>query len=173
MKQKREAENSVLNDTVFLSAYRPLTRKTEEGTIWTQALQTALNEHERIIIEPSEEIYLLDGTVCIPSNRHIEAEGATIRLSKACRVLMLRNERTQDGTRFPIDSAEKDRNISIHGGRWEESNVRRLGYGISGRYAPVSEDDEHREFYGVSTCMLFNNLEGLSLSDMRLCRSDR
>lgn len=166
MKQKREEENSVLKDTVFLSAYRPLTRKTEEGTVWTQALQTALNEHEHIIIEPSEEIYLLDGTVCIPSNRHIEAKGATIRLSKNCKVLMLRNEHTKDGTHFPLDGSKKDRNISIHGGRWEESNVRRLGYGISGRYTPVSEDDEHREFYGVSTCMLFNNMEGLSLSDM-------
>lgn len=166
MKQKREKETSVFNDTVSLSAYRPLTRKTEEGIIWTQALQTALYEHERIVIEPSEEVYLLDGTVCIPSNRHIEAEGAIIRLSENCKVLMLRNEHTKDGTHFPIDGSEKDRNISIHGGRWEESNTKRLGYGNSGRYAPISKEDAHRDFFGVSTCMLFNNMDGLSLSDM-------
>ncbi|MBE6666419.1 MAG: hypothetical protein E7603_09440 [Ruminococcaceae bacterium] len=166
MKQKREKEISVLNDTVSLSAYRSLARKTEEGFVWTQALQTALQEHERIIIEPSEDIYFLDNTVCIPSNRHIEAIGATVRLCKDCNVLMLRNEHTRDGTHFPIQGCEKDCNISIHGGRWEESNSKRLGYGASGRYAPVSDDDENREFYGVSTCMLFNNIEGLSLSDM-------
>ena len=166
MKQKREKEISVLNDTVSLSSYRKLTRKTEEGTLWTQALQTALLEHEHIIIEPSEEVYFLDNTVFIPSNRHIEAKGATIRLSKDCKVLMLRNENTRDGTHFPIKSDKKDRNISIHGGRWEESNCKRLGYGASGRYTPVSDDDENRDFYGVSTCMLFNNIEGLSLSDM-------
>ena len=166
MKQKREKEISVLNDAASLSSYRALARKTEEGTVWTQALQTALLEHERIIIEPSEEVYFLDDTVLIPSNRRIEAEGATVRLCKDCKVLMLRNENTRDGTHFPVQGGKKDRNMSIHGGRWEESNRKRLGYGASGRYTPVSDDDENREFYGVSTCMLFNNIEGLSLSDM-------
>lgn len=166
MKQKQNAESALLQDTVFLSEYRPLTWETEEGTIWTQALQTALFEHEYVIIEPSNEVYMIDSTVCIPSNRHIEASGATVRLTKNCSVLMLRNEHTKDGTRYPINANEKDLNISIHGGRWEESREKRAGYGISGRYAPLSEDDENREFYGVSTCMLFNNMDRLSLSDV-------
>ena len=166
MKQQLEKEQSAPCDTVFLSLYRPLTRTTEEGTIWTQALQTALLEHERVIIDPSDEVYWIDNTVCIPSNRNIEASGATIRLTKDCSVLMLRNEHTQDGTHFPIDTIKKDHNISIHGGRWEESHKKRAGYGLSGRYAPISKDDENRDFYGVSTCMLFNNMEGLFLSDL-------
>ena len=166
MKQKIKEENSVSKNTVSLSAYRLLTKETEEGIIWTKALQTALLEHERVIIEPSEKIYFLDNTVWIPSGRQIEATGATIRLCKDCNVLMLRNEHTKDGTSAPIDRSEQDKNIAIHGGRWEESHTKRAGYGLSGRYAHPCEDDENREFYGVSTCMLFNNMENLSLSDM-------
>ena len=166
MKQKRKNETASLLDTALLSAYRPLARKTEEGMIWTEALQAALCEHERVVIEPSEEAYLIDDTVRVPSNRYIEANGATIRLCKDCEVLMLRNENTRDGTHFPINGTQKDRNISIHGGRWEESRTKRAGYGLSGRYAHRTQDDAHRDFFGVSTCMLFNNMEGLSLSDV-------
>ena len=166
MKEKMEKEKSSLGDTVSLSAYRFLTKETEEGTVWTKALQTALLEHARVIIEPSEEIYFLDDTVWIPSDRQIEATGAVIRLCKDCDVLMLRNEHTQDGTYAPINRSKQDKNISIHGGRWEESRTKRAGYGHSGRYAPVSDDDENREFYGVSTYMLFNNMENLSLCNM-------
>ena len=153
-----------LSDTVYLSAYRGLTKQTAEGTVWTEALQTALAEHTCIVIDPSDEVYYIDGTVRIPSNRHIEAVGATVRLCKGCKVLMLRNEHTADGTHCPI-GGEGDQNISIHGGRWEESHERRAGYGTSGRYAEKDENGK-RPFYGVSTCMLFNNIAGISLSDM-------
>ena len=166
MKQQRKKEKSVLCDTVSLGAYRSLTKKTNAGTVWTKALQTALSEHACVIIEPSEEVYWIDDTVYIPSYRHIEATGATVRLCEDCNVLMLRNEHTKDGTYSPISDSDKDCNISIHGGKWEESHTARAGYGISGRYSPVSNDEENRNFYGVSTCMLFNNMEGLYLSDM-------
>ena len=165
MRQSVLSKADCLSDTVRLSSYRKLTRQTEEGTVWTQALQTALREHERVIIDPSDEVYYLDGTVRIPSNRQIEAEGATVRLCKDCRVLMLRNEHTADGTHRPIDRENQDRNISIHGGRWEESRERRAGYGLSGRYA-AEDIDGRRPFYGVSTCMLFNNIVGISLRNM-------
>ncbi|MBQ8497781.1 MAG: hypothetical protein IJ489_10065 [Clostridia bacterium] len=166
MKTCVEREIETLRDSVLLSQYRYLTKETSEGTVWTDALQTALREHERVIIEPSEEAYLIDYTVVIPSGRHIEAEGAVIRLTAGCDLLMLRNENTLDGTHMPIDRTNPDRNISIHGGRWEESHTKRAGYGVSGRYAPHIEHDENRVFFGVSTCMLFNHMENLMLSDM-------
>lgn len=73
---------------------------------------------------------------------------------------MLRNEHTQDGTHFPIESGNEDCNISIDGGFWGEEKSYRLGYGDSGMY------DENRSFFGVSTCMLFNNIIGLTLTNM-------
>ena len=166
MKTCVKNERETLQDRILLSHYRYLTKEIPEGTVWTDALQTALREHEQVIIEPSEEAYLIDHTVVIPSGRRIEAEGAVIRLTADCELLMLRNEHTLDGTHMPIDRENPDRNISIHGGRWEESRTKREGYGQSGRYVPHMENDKERPFYGVSTCMLFNHIENLMLSDM-------
>ena len=73
---------------------------------------------------------------------------------------MFRNEHTVDGTHFPIPSDARDENISITGGIWEESIDHRAGYGKSGMI------DEQRSFYGVSTAMFFNNLNGLTLENM-------
>ena len=155
-----------LSDQCRLSEYQHLSEASSYGRIWTKALQAALMAHEIVVIDPSDEVYYIDGTVVIPSDRRIEAVGATIRLTPDCDVLMLRNEHTKDGTSAPIDTSDRDRNISIHGGRWEESQAVRAGYGISGRYAPRTSEEIRRPFYGVSACMLFNNMEGLTLRDM-------
>ena len=166
MKNHMESLAQTMDDAVYLSAYRRFTKESAEGTIWTKALQLALDDHQTVIIEPSEDVYFLDSTVVIPLGRKIEATGAVIRLTADCDLLMLRNEHTKDGTHMPIDRTDADKNIVIHGGRWEESRVKRAGYGISGRYAPKTENDKKRPFYGVSTCMLFNNVENPMLSDM-------
>lgn len=145
-----------LEDRVSLKEYAHLVRG---ENIWTDALQAAVREHE--IVEIPTGLYLIDGSVVIPSNRRIEAaEGAIICLTEGTRVLMLRNEHTQDGTHAPISRENRDSNISISGGRWEESNTRRAGYGQTGMY------DMDRSFYGVSTLMLFNNMDHLTLTDM-------
>ena len=73
---------------------------------------------------------------------------------------MLRNEHTLDGTHMPLPAGYADHNISIDGGRWEESRNERGGYGGSGKY------DEARSFFGVSTMMLFLNLEHITLTNM-------
>lgn len=171
MKKQISSVAQAMDDAVYLSAYRHFTRKSAEGTIWTQALQLALDDHQTVIIDPSDDVYFLDSTVVIPSNRKIEAMGAIIRLTADCELLMLRNEHTKDGTHMPIDRADADKNIFIHGGRWEESHTRRAGYGKSGRYTPRMENDRERPFYGVSTCMLFNNVENLMLSDMTFVKT--
>ena len=169
--EKMKTENlsaiQSLNDVISLTEYKHLAYETADGTVWTKALQTALYEHNHIIIPPAGTIYWIDDTVVIPSDRHIEAAGAVIRLVPGCEVLMMRNEHTMDGTHAPIDTSGRDRNISIHGGRWEESQMKRGGYGKCCRYTHFGEDDDRsRPFYGVSTCMLFNNLTGLTLTDM-------
>lgn len=129
--------------------------------IWTDAIQAALREQKAIYIPKKDEPYYMDGSVIIPSGRHIRAdENAVIRQLEGIKVLMFRNEHTVDGTDCPPDGKDRDSDISITGGRWEESWTFRAGYGKSGMY------DENRSFYGVSTCMLFNNIESLSLRNM-------
>ena len=120
-KARNEAEIASLTDSVSLLEYASLMREGEHGQIWTEALQAALDAHEIVVIPASEEIYWIDSTVIIPSNRRIEASGATIRLVPEYPYIMLRNEHLGDGTYAPIDTSVRDRNISIHGGSWEES----------------------------------------------------
>lgn len=146
-----------LTDRVSLLSYRPLA----QNGIWTAALQKALEDHEIVEIPATAEPYLIDASIRIPSNRHIEvADGAVIRLAEGTRVLMMRNENTLDGTHMPYTEENCNSNISINGGRWEEYHRSRAGYGKSGMY------DEERSYHGVSTCMLFNHIEGLTLTNM-------
>jgi len=159
LQAKKRNEDAIgrLNDSVCLSEYRELVRIGQHGLIWTDALQVALNEHEIIIIPQSEEIYWLDNTVSIPSNRRIEATGATIRMSPEYPYVMLRNQHVHDGTYAPIDTSDRDTNISIHGGCWDEGAIKRGKRRYHG---------ESGSFDGVQTCMLFNNLDHLTLTDI-------
>ena len=156
-KARNEAEIASLTDSVSLLEYASLMREGEHGQIWTEALQAALDAHEIVVIPASEEIYWIDSTVIIPSNRRIEASGATIRLVPEYPYIMLRNEHLGDGTYAPIDTSVRDRNISIHGGSWEESCT------VRGKRRLHAETDS---FFGVQTCMMFNNLDHLTITDV-------
>lgn len=168
MKQANENARTSLGDRVFLTDYAYLSKNTEIGTVWTAALQTALNEHTTVIIPASDEVYYIDDTVIVPPHRTISAYGATIRLTPDCDVLMLRNKNTVDGTHSPVDRSHPDENISVCGGRWEESRTVRLGYSRTGRFTHriPDADDRARPFYGVSTLFYFGNVRGLSLIDL-------
>ena len=146
-----------LTDSVCLFEYRALAKPGRYGLVWTEALQAALNEHEIVTIPPAGDVYWLDGTVVIPSNRRIEATGATVRAVPEYPYVMLRNRHVQDGTYAPISPGGEDVNISIHGGCWDE--------GARGRGVRRFHADKN-SFCGVQTCMLFNNVRHLTLSDM-------
>lgn len=146
-----------LSDAVSLSEYRSLARQSQHGLIWTDALQAALDQHEIVVIPPSEEIYLVDDTIVVPSNRHIEATGATLRVVPEYPYVMMRNAHAHDGTRAPMDHSDRDTNISIHGGCWDEGATKRSVRRYHG---------DPDSFRGVQTCMLFNNLEHLTMIDV-------
>lgn len=165
MKQANLAAQRKLKKTASLASYRELAKKSEQDgqaiLVWAEAFERALKENEIVFIPRSDEAYYIDRPVVIPSNRRIEAEdGAVIRLQRGIRTLMFQNEHVLDGTHAPLKDTPRDENICITGGRWEESLDRRAGYGRSGM------NDESRSFYGVSTAMFFNNLNGLTLENM-------
>ena len=147
---------------VDIHKYSQYVREDSQGLeIWTDVFRAALKKEKAVYIPKAEQPYYIDGSVLIPSGRHIRADDdAVIRQVKGVRVLMFRNEHTVDGTYHPPDTENRDYNISITGGKWEESHASRAGYGKSGMY------DDDRSFYGVSSCMLFNNIENLSLRNM-------
>ena len=151
-------ENESLYGALKKSAY--LTDYSPSLGFWTESLQKALNENEIVIIPKRDEPYLLNNKVIVPSNRKIIAEnGATIRLAEECKLVMLHNKDIANGTNMPI-TKKRSENISIEGGIWEEECKHRLGYGRSGK------NDEERSFFGVSTCMLLENINHLTLKNM-------
>lgn len=142
-----------LSDRVSLADYAPKVTVVNGTNVWTAALQQAIDEHEIVVIPARQATYYIDGTVRIPSNRRIEAEGATIALLPGTDVVMLRNEKAADGTLAPTHQNPRDDNIAIIGGRWEDWRRARAGYGRSGRW-DMSER-KLGNYYGVSTLMLF------------------
>ena len=157
MRAQNYALASGLTDRVELTDYSELVR-TENGLeVWSDALQRALDLHETVKIPAREKPYYIDRQIVIGSNRRIEAEGATIIQTPGCELLMLRNSTAANGTHAPIGKAERNCNISIIGGRFEESRRSRAGYGTSGKFDP------ERSFYGVSTLFFFNNMDNLTL----------
>lgn len=143
-----------LSDRVSLDEYATAVRAVNGTNVWTSALQQALDEHEIVVIPAREARYYIDGTVRMPSNRRIEANGAKIALLPGTDVVMLRNEKASDGTLAPTHHQVRDDNVALVGGRWEDWRRERAGYGKSGRW-DMSER-KVGNYYGVSTLMLFN-----------------
>ncbi|MGM9666093.1 MAG: hypothetical protein ACI3XX_06105 [Eubacteriales bacterium] len=161
---KAKAQNNALinslKDRRSLTDYGFLMKSDGEKELWADAFQAAIDEHEIVVIPARKKPYYIEKQIVIPSNRRIEANGATVRQTPDCSVLMLRNSNTADGTHRPICNIEKNYNISIDGGRWEEMRSARGGYGKSGKY------DEERSFFGVSSLFFFNNMENLTLTNI-------
>ena len=133
----------------------------EERTVWTRALQRAIDENEIVEIPAAEIPYDLDGSVLIDGNCKIVAYGATVRLLPEVNVLMLRNRNVKDGShKQTVMGEDTNENIAVFGGTWEEPHASRKGYGRSGMI------DAARSMYGVSTCMLFSNVKNLLLQDL-------
>lgn len=154
IRRENETRGAVFFDKCSLLDYTP------DGEIWTHALQAAINEHEVVYIPKKDTPYYIDASITIPSNRKIIADDdAVIRLSEGTDVLAVRNTMTKDGTHEKI-TGEKNENIWVEGGIWEDWCPHRLGYGKTGKY------DTCRTFFGVSTFMLFNNIDHLTLKNM-------
>ena len=151
---ENETRGAVFFDKCSLLDYTP------DGEIWTHALQAAINEHEVVYIPKKDTPYYIDASITVPSNRKIIADDdAVIRLSEGTDVLAVRNTMTKDGTHEKI-TGEKNENIWVEGGVWEDWCPHRMGYGKTGKY------DTCRTFFGVSTFMLFNNIDRLTLKNM-------
>ena len=151
------AENAAL-----LTDYRAFAEIREQDgkqvTVWTKALQKALDENALVRIPESDLPYDMDGPVCMNSGNRICADGATVRLLPNVRTLLIRNRSVTDGSDAPEDaSLAPDENLSIEGGTWVESRTFRQGYGKSGCF------DENHSMPGVSTLMLFSNVKNLSI----------
>lgn len=114
---------NMLQGECSLDRYAHLMRADADGAgeIWTDAFQAALDENRIVRIPAREMPYLIDRPIIVPSHRRIIADGAAIRLADGVDTLMLRNEHTHDGTHRPIDTGDRDVDISICGGTWMDN----------------------------------------------------
>ena len=151
-------------DVVSVTDFSGLVRNENGYEIWTDAFRAALSKKGNILIPPRAEPYYIDDTLIVSSDTHIGADGATIKLTPDCEVLMLRSDNTSDGTRMPIIGHERTKNVSINGGKWEESREKRCGYGITGRYDRDAAMRKTR-FHGVSALFFFNNINHLTIEN--------
>lgn len=152
-----------LSDRALLTEYSSFCIDRGGTNVWTRSLQKALEEHAVVCIPASGDVYYVDATVVVPSNRRIEAEGATVRLMDGVATVLLRNANTPDGTLAPIQPGRRDDNIAIVGGRWEDNCTSRAGYGVSGRYDMGPR--KVGRHYGVSALFYFGNVNHLTIRD--------
>jgi len=167
MAEQNYSCSKIVEKGVRVQSYSHLVQIDSSGMkIWTEAFQAAINENSHVIIPAHHEPYYIDKTITVPSCRCIEAEeGAVIRLKEGTKTLLLRNENNENGTHVRETFSNPDTNIHISGGRWEEVRDVRGGYGSSGMY------DIERSYYGVSTCMFFNNVKNLILENITISHS--
>ena len=60
MKQRNAARSAALTDRCVLTDYAQLTTEKEGRTVWTAALQAALDAHEVVVIPAAREPYYID-----------------------------------------------------------------------------------------------------------------
>lgn len=160
---ERAARQAKLARRASLEDYRDKVFRVGGTNVWTRALQAALEANEIVVVPAADEPYFIDGVVRIPSDRRIEAHGATVALLPGVRTLMLRNANCPDGTLKPV-AGTRDDNIAVVGGRWEDWMRKRAGYGKTGRF-DMSER-KHGNWFGVSTLFYFGNCDHVTVKDV-------
>jgi hypothetical protein len=147
-----------------LKNYEKYVEKINGTNVWASALQKALDENEIVVIPSCEEKYYIEKTVVIPSNRRIEAHGATVRLIDGMNNVMFTTKNAMDGTLKPIPQNTRGENVAIIGGRWEDNSTRRRGYGRSGMFNNLPRKTGN--YYGVSTLFYLGNTDKVTVRDV-------
>ena len=162
VKEIKEAQ-AKLSRKAKLSDYAKYAGNVNGTNVWAAALQKAIDENEIVVIPARAEKYYLDKTVSIPSNRRIEAYGATVRLIDGMNTVMFASKTALDGTLKPIARDTRGENIAILGGRWEDNSVKRRGYGGSGKFNTLPR--KIGNYYGVSTLFYLGNADKVTVRD--------
>lgn len=134
----------------------------KEKTVWTKAIQQAINENDDIYFPEGK--YFVDDTIIVSSNKTIRLDSKSeICKIKSCKKVLIRNSDVIDGSYELIsENAPKTKNIKIIGGIWSEESVCRGEYGVDGIF------DESDSLHGVYTCMLFSGVDNLTLKNLTL-----
>ena len=160
---KCNKKRASLHNEASILEYKSYTTLGKNGeVIWTTAFAEALKNHSILNIPSSDEPYLIDGTIVVPSDRWIKADkDAVIKRADGFMFVMLRNENNADGSHMPEHCDCRDANITLSGGIWDGSCD---GY----RHTPY---DESETFYGVNACIFLNHADYISVKDVTVINS--
>lgn len=162
--RETDARQRALSDRCRLTDFAAHVHAINGTNVWTEALQAALDQHEIVVIPPRDAPYFFHAPVRIPSNRRIEAAGATLRLVDGTCTHLLSTASAQDGTHTPLDPATRADNIALVGGCWEDWSSRRQGYGRTGRFKLGPR--AHGQFFGVSTLIYLGHANHVLVKDV-------
>jgi len=119
------AAQAELTDRVAVTDYARLVRRTNDVEVWSDAIAAAIAEHQVVVLPDGRE-YAIDRPIVLPSNRRMEAMGATVRMLPPAEVAV-RTACAADGTFAPTTNP-RGANIAVVGGRWIDwSTSRRIG----------------------------------------------
>lgn len=165
MQKRNFSARESLSDAASVLDYRHLVKVDGQGReIWTRAFQSAIDEHEIIRIPRMHVPYFVDATITVPSNRHILADlDAEIKKTPEMSTVLLRNKKIYDGSHAPVPTNDRDFNISVSGGIWEDTDPARTIY--HGTY------DTENSMPGLDACIFFNNVENLNLENIRVVQA--
>ena len=171
--KRNRNRQSRLKDRCKLTDYSSRVAVVGGTNIWTSALRQALAEHEIVEIPARQEPYHVDASIIVPSDRRIEAKGATIVAVPSMETAMLIGERIVDGSEHPVpDDLTRAENIAIVGGRWVDSHDRMMydwhderWLWTTGRWSDGGRMGGYggRPFWGVRAMMYFGNITGLTI----------
>lgn len=141
MCRENERQAEALTDCVSILEYEKYTKEAACGSIWTEAFNIALSEHEVVEVPYREEPYYIDASIIMHTNNSIRAHAeARIKKAPGMKLLMLRNEHIIDESHFPAPKdAQRDCNLSVFGGIWDGGAAEPIRAGFV---------DEVDSFYG-------------------------
>lgn len=161
MEEKISCDIDVHENVFELTEFKDMVRQGtdnegQEISIWSDAMQWALNRNRYVHIPANEKVYYIDKLIVINSGNHIIADkDAVICLVKSVRTCMFRNRNIVYGCISPIDKSgmlPPDRDISITGGIWMEQEPKDTGQASD----------------NIFTAFLLSNIKGLTLRDMNI-----
>jgi len=134
------------------------------GTVWTRALQTALDENVAVRIPAELTTIYLDGPIVIRSGQRLFVDaGVELRLKPNTSTCMIRNANPTPGQQHAVSAEHPDTDILIDGGTWttlavtySESNGNLTG-------GPDRQNDLH----GHGTILL-NNVRGVIVRNVTI-----
>lgn len=129
----------------------------EEGTIWSDAIEAALEKYHTVSIPKMEETVFIDRPIMMKSGYRLKVDPeTTIGLAPDTGTCMLRNEHLINGHPTVPVVENTDTDISVAGGIWIQGKVR-------------GEADKEHSIPGSFGTLLFSNVERVQVTDMTIC----